>query len=592
MVLNSVTCNLFEINEIKISDKIKPVPLISSKPSVDQTVSEYSNEELIEDKNVYSYSTLYPDSWYDYSICCGLKDDKNVISLTVIYYPLRYSPKENILYQTKGIDVKITYEEPLQTLDPNSEYDMVIIAPKDFSSNLEPLIEHKNSVGIKTVLKTTESIYSEARQGLYGSKGRDRAEKVKLFIYWAKENWDVKYVLLAGGKKTQSLLRWHVPVRYSHLDDEPWDSPNWETSYLSDLYFADIYKYNTDTKQHEFEDWDSNGNNVFAEWTFKNLYNKTGEYWYIVLNKKDVLDLDPDVYVGRLPFRNRFEVTTVVNKIIAYENSKNNSKWFKNFTLVGGDTFPPADGGDNGIYEGEIVTNLSGAYMESSGFNITRLWASNGEFTEPLDVIQTMNKGAGFVHFSGHGSPLDWGTHPADAAEEKWVDGLIVTNMNQLNNSDKLPIVVVGGCHNSQFDVSLMKFLTGFLRYRLRYFMFNSARDCFWKWEWLPRCWSWNLVRQEQGGSIATIGNTGLGWESVDGGCTDDLSGWLEPYFFKVYSESEETNQTLGKIHSKAVSDFVQFFSPNKSDSYTKPRKTVEQWALLGDPSLKIGGYS
>ena len=41
-------------------------------------------------------------------------------------------------------------------------------------------------------------------------------------------------------------------------------------------------------------------------------------------------------------------------------------------------------------------------------------------------------------------------------------------------------------------------------------------------------------------------------------------------------------------IHSNTISDYVTFFNPNRDEI---DRKTVEQWVLLGDPSLKIGGY-
>ena len=588
--IKNVNCSILDISEIKISGKIKPAPNVVTTIAINISESENHTDEIIEDKSVYSSSDLYPDKWYDYSIRCGLNDDKNVVRVTTNFYPFRYSPLDNLLYKIQGVNVNITYEEPLQPIEPDSTYDMVIIAPHEFSSRLQPLIDHKNTVGVKTILKTTEAIYKEARKGVYGPTGRDRAEKIKLFIYWAKENWDIKYVLLAGGRQGQALLRWHVPVRYSNLDDEPWNNLGWDRTYLSDLYFADIYRYNQTTMKDEFEDWDSNGNNVFAEWTFKINDSGTPK-----LYKKDVLDLDPDVYVGRLPCRNRFEVTTIVNKIIAYENSKNNSKWFKNMVLVGGDTSLPNWDDDRGIYEGEIITNAAGSYLEPLGFNLTKLWVSNGNFNDPTDVINAINNGSGFVHFSGHGSPLDWGTHPCDGTDEnEWLDGLATFDMRLLNNSDKLPIVIVGGCHNSQFDVSLMNFVAGVLRYRLRYFIFDWDRECYGKWKWIPRCWSENFIRQKNGGAIAIIGNTGLGYETPGYGCTEDLTSWMEIRFFEIYANNiDEANLTLGRIHSQAISDFVEEFSPNvkKYETDTEDRKTVEQWVLFGDPSLKIGGY-
>ena len=70
------------------------------------------------------------------------------------------------------------------------------------------------------------------------------------------------------------------------------------------------------------------------------------------------------------------------------------------------------------------------------------------------DVIKAINQGAGFVYLSGHGSPITWSTHPLDTEEEDdWIDGLYSSEMRRLTNCNKLPIVLVSGCHNSQFDV-------------------------------------------------------------------------------------------------------------------------------------------
>ena len=98
---------------------------------------------------------------------------------------------------------------------------MVIIAPEKFSTDLQPLIDHKNSHGMQTILKTTESIYTEF-------SGRDQPEKIKYFIKSAIENWNITYVLLVGGKKSLLTGNWgiegprtsnddrYVPVRYKN----------------------------------------------------------------------------------------------------------------------------------------------------------------------------------------------------------------------------------------------------------------------------------------------------------------------------------------------------------------------------------------
>ena len=111
--------------------------------------------------------------------------------------------------------------------DPNPDaiYDLVIIAPKVFTNDLDPLVHHKNDTGINTTLVTTEDIYKEF-------DGVDKPEQIKYFIKDAIETWDIKYVLLVGGLNSVIYAKprdnvnygskdWYVPVRYTNLYDDP-----------------------------------------------------------------------------------------------------------------------------------------------------------------------------------------------------------------------------------------------------------------------------------------------------------------------------------------------------------------------------------
>ena len=194
------------------------------------------------------------------------------------------------------------------------------------------------------------------------------------------------------------------------------------------------------------------------------------------------------------------------------------------------------------------------------------------------------------LYFSGHGSPIVWSTHPFEDSEN-WTDGLWVDEMDNLRNKGKLPICVVGGCHNSQFDVALANMINGILKFRLKYFTWMMDENCFGKMAWLRRGWSWNLVKQRNGGSIATIGNTGLGWGVGGVGCIEGQDGFITTRFFETYNKTVLTdpeNCSLGHVHSQTISLYIQLFEPNNDEL---DRKTVEEWVLLGDPSLKIGGY-
>jgi hypothetical protein len=558
--IKNVECvTLSDVKQEIIQAKIEPAP--SPIPSIYLDKARISNntakEEIVEDNSIYTSTNLYPDKWYDYNIGCGLDGDKHVIFLTINIYPLRYSPAENTMYCTNGVDVKITCEKPTDSVSFADKYDMVIIAPRKFSTKLQPLIKHKNNIGLRTILKTTEDIYAKY-------EGRDKPEQIKYFIKDAIENWDIKYVLLVGGMKGQRGS-WYVPVRYTNLEDIDWYFN--ETSYISDLYYADVYKYNESSGGYEFDSWDSNGNGIFAEWKDRSHF------------PEDTLDLYPDVIIGRLACRNTYEVDTVVKKIIKYETSTSGKEWFKRMILVGGDSVPI----DDNDYEGEIETNLSASYMQPLGFDITKLWASTGALKNQNDVIREISHGGGFVHFSGHGSPIVWSTHPPH--NETWIDGLLTTGMYRLKNRYKLPIVVVGGCHNSQFDVNLLNIFKGLREEGLKYFVSNeNYSGLFWRFEWIPECWSWHMVSKRNGGSIAVIGNTGLGYGYPGNYTLNGLEGWIDPRFF--YEIGVQGKTTLGEAHTQAITDYVIRF-PIHTDRIDC--KTIQQWVLLGDPSLKIG---
>jgi len=564
-----VKCKPSEIRQEIISGKInpspRPIPLISMQNSVNNYM-----KKTQEDSDIYSSSELYPDKWYEYSIGCGLDGNERVIFLNVHCYPVRYLPSEDTIYSIDKVDIRVTYKKGYNFFSTKNEYDLVIITPQRLKREVLPLATHKNSMGVSTIIQTTESIYKQYI-------GRDKPEKIKYFIKDAIENWNIKYVLLIGGRQGLGV-RWYVPARYSNTFDRSYWN---ETSYVSDLYYADVYRYNETSQEYEFEDWDSNGNGIFAEFTW--IWDPDRWWWYD-LDKKDILDLYPDVYVGRLACNSNLEVKRVVNKIIKYETSAYNQEWFKDMIVAGGDTVPFGDG----IWEGEFENDHAASFMEPLGFNILRYRASD-ETLDNTSLYPAITEGCGFLFIAGHGSPIVWSTHWPENYSG-WIDALLNFDMGRLRNRNKLPICVVGGCHNSMFDVAPIRFLNGILRLGSDFFSWAEDEECFGKFYWIQRCFSWNLVRQRRGGSIASIGNTGLGWGVGGEGSIETGDGYITTHFFEVYSECVDLEDcSLGMVHSQTISDYVKFFHPNQDEI---DRKTVEQWVLLGDPSLKIGGYS
>jgi len=166
--------------------------------------------------------------------------------------------------------------------------------------------------------------------------------------------------------------------------------------------------------------------------------------------------------------------------------------------------------------------------------------------------------------------------------------------MSQLSNGAKLPICVCGGCHNGQFNTSLLNIIKGILQDGFQYFAWNGSLGRYWYKEWIPECWAWKLMSVKNGGTIATMAYTGLDWFAEGDSnndtipdCTQSFSGYTNTQFFKNYGVNNMT--ILGQAHTQALIDYLIAFPPmqEKLDC-----KTVQEFVLLGDPSLQIGGYS
>lgn len=545
----------------KIIPAPSPVPISANKS--------FEPKDVLEEKEVYSTNKLFPVKKFEYKIYSGLNGTNHVLILNIRCFPIQYIPEYNTIYSPEKIEIRLTYILTEHSIVHPNKFDMVIITPERFFSHLQPLVEHKNKYGLNTTIKTTEEIYKEF-------VGRDNPEKIKYYIKYAVDELGVNYVLLVGGLKSsiwgiprddinQGSKSWYIPVRYSNLVE---DSGICDPGFICDLYYADIYKVVDNNTV--FDDWDSNKNNIFGEWQGENI---------------DLIDLYPDVYVGRLACRNIYEVKTLVNKIIEYESSHADSSWFNKIIVIGGDShYDPT----TNFIEGEMVCDKSLSYLHD--FESVKLYASNRETGNgltptPKNISRQISKGAGFVLFDGHGNPSSWNTHWF--GEYSWDDtpgGISIFRFPVLINRKKLPITLVGGCHNSQFNVSL--FATLFKRP----YMWTYGVP-------VPECFSWWLVRKIGGGSIASIGSTGLGYgyvgnnSDIDGDGVDEpdniegLGGYISTTFFKNYSEGLHI---LGEVWGATVNNYLDVFPPMNDKIQIK---CIQEWVLLGDPSLRIGGY-
>jgi len=516
------------VQTMQIGKQIRPAP--TKQKIGDQLVP----IEGIVNLDIYASTEPYPASWYTVSSGAGLNsNDDHTLFVTVRINPVRYIPSLQSAFYSTHFTIDISYKGAPPVPASSETYSLVIVTPAEFSEILQPLVDHKNSYGITTILVPLEEIYSTYY-------GRDDSERIKYFIQHAVENWDTQYILLVGDMKK-------LPIRVTYAS---W----WERDLLSDLYYADIYDADA-----EFCNWDTNENDRFGE------IDEDG-------NNLDGVDLYADVHIGRLACRDVTEVSTVVNKIIIYEQETYNQIWFKRLILAGGDTFPVSMGAPPFIYEGEITNIKVGQTM--SDFEQTFLWTSKGNL-HPSSFNRAINKGAGFVSYAGHGFEHGWGTFRPNAVTKLKIV-YYTPYVNGLKNGNKLPIIFFDACLTSKLDFNitdLQNYYGGVGNLLARILGLSvDPSDSY-------QCFSWSFLAKESGGAIATIGSTRTAYTWVDSSGVYGGAGYLDVHFFDSYEEGI----TVGQMMTSSQNDYIQYIGPDYF--------TLEEFILLGDPSLMTGGY-
>ena len=542
-----VFCTPHDIKTIELPGELTPVSTYYR--------TEDSTLNSVEKDSLYLSSEFYPNSWFTFQTTVGLNNDLKIVTkVKIVCNIMRYSPVNKIVEYTDGFDIDLKYSYDGTPGILADAYDMVVIAPSAFESTLQGYIDHKISNGVQTVFKSVEDILADPT---YDS-GRDPPEKIKLFIKDAVENWGITYVFLVGGLTSYynaddkdginyGATDWYVPVRYTRIKEGD------EVGCISDLYYGDIYK-----SGGVFEDWDSSGDGIFASIGY------TG-------TPDDVMDLDPDVIVSRIPVRSKIELKMVLNKLTKYDSTSPGEKaWFSTMVCIAGRTFDLV--GDTP--DGEYVCDTALGYMGDLVDNDVKVYASNrdsgGLIPVKKDISKAIRQGAGYVDFEGHGNPIAWNTHWADS--DDWIGGILLYDFVRFFNGKERPIVIVGGCHNALFNVSIKKTT-------------DTSLPGYYYWTYgspAPVCFSWGMVLVPWGGAIGSTGCTGYGMGYQ--GQPLSLSAEMESDFF--YEIGQDGATTLGQAHSGSISKFIAENSIGDTEAHC-----ITVYQLFGDPSMPLGGY-
>jgi hypothetical protein len=318
--------------------------------------------------------------------------------------------------------------------------DYLIITTKVFREEVRPILTWKIQKGLSADLKTVEEIQSKY-------SGKNLGEKIKNCIKDYFENNGTKWVLLAGDHP-------QVPSQYVEaVEDYPQDG---------DVVNCDFYYTDLDNN------WDLNDDGIYG-------------------SDVDEYDYHPEVYIGRIPANNEYEMKKQILKTINYEKKPRVGEWMKRALFAGAITYFDMDwNGDNIVDFEELDGNRFNHFINNShfaGWNETFLAQTQGikgsdyysdEQLNGPNLQSMIKEGINTCNVFAHGNPTSFGAHawmvdhdgdllfdytacPFNESGEA-IDGKLFYTLLSVHNMDVYPVderfgfYYLGSCSTGTFD--------------------------------------------------------------------------------------------------------------------------------------------
>ncbi len=118
----------------------------------------------------------------------------------------------------------------------------------------------------------------------------------------------------------------------------------------------------------------------------------------------------PDLYAGRLPFRNTADLDQWVSKILAYEQNKADETWPKRASFIATDSpnfYQAVEQAHNKVVADHMVTNFNGSFPNDPQPGGDKLYPRTYGATN-ADVKDGLNAGPALAVYNGLGSSTAW----------------------------------------------------------------------------------------------------------------------------------------------------------------------------------------
>ncbi|MCI0515872.1 C25 family cysteine peptidase [candidate division KSB1 bacterium] len=471
------------------------------------------------DARIYQANAPFPRDRVEFT---GQGQLRHQTLANLIISPVEYTPQTRQIRFYRQLDFKIIYHlatpafasrrtdpayfkgltqplvanpEPVMALEKNragqassleAEYFPYIVCTREEYVDLfKPLVAWKTQKGMPGKIVTTQWLIQNYHNG------KNNLERLRNFLKDAVKNWGATWVLIGGDTNILPDMKCYAMDCRMQPGDN--DIP-------CDLFVADL-----DCT------WNANKNTRYGE-------------------IEDLVDLYPDVFVGRAPGENANEITAFVNKVLTYE--KNPDPDYLERILLAAELLWSNPYTNTGLG----LDALAARYIPPE-FEITKLYEDLGN-EDRAAVMQAMNRGQNLIIHDGHA----WYTVMGVGA-----NSLGINDADALKNTNKYSILFSIGCWPAAIDY-----------------------DCI----------AEHFVTNPMGGTVAFIGNSRYGWGSPGNPGFGYSDRFIEAFYQYLFQENV---RHIGAALALAKAKFVPYAR----------QENVYRWCmyeinLLGDPEMPI----
>ncbi|MCP4896791.1 MAG: hypothetical protein GY906_07410 [bacterium] len=316
-------------------------------------------------------------------------------------------------------EVLIDRPSNLRTADQQSDY--IIVAHHSLIEAIEPLVDCHRRRGLSVTVVDVQDVYDEFNHGVIHPRS------IRDFLKHAFHSWQQpapRYVLLVG--------------------DASWDykNPTTDDSSYADWTYQprDISRFQKNKSTPYSENVDLNHRNLVPTWNYSTLEgHAASDNWLACVDGEDDY---PEMALGRFAAATPAEVAGMVAKTVAYIENSEVGPWRRNVVFISNESAHYQKGSHQ--IANDLVTK---GYAPSKIFPQSTE-ESNEHHTQR--IIDSLDEGAQFIHFIGHGGRYIWRTGPRDLKKNH--DLFTLDHLDTLRPNGRLPVVLSLTCYSAPFD--------------------------------------------------------------------------------------------------------------------------------------------